>query len=82
MGFVFASVDSVVFGDGIAFYVVDSGFYRGIDHPNDRSGVRLLGRNCCGSEPGQGKNSRDRPYSARLSAIYHAKAPRILSIPD
>jgi hypothetical protein len=40
--------------------MVDSGFYSGIDQPDDRSGVRLLGCNCCGSGPGQGKNSRDR----------------------
>jgi hypothetical protein len=60
MGLVLAPVDGIVFGDGVAFYMVDSGFYRGIDQPDDRSGVRLLGCNRCGSGPGQGKNSRNR----------------------
>jgi hypothetical protein len=62
--------------------MVDSGFYSGIDQPNDRSGVRLLGRNHGGSEPNQNRNSRKRQCLSKLPAIHHADALHNPSITD
>jgi hypothetical protein len=80
MGLVLAPEDCIVLGDGVAFYMVDSVFYSGINQRNNGCGVRLLGCNCRGSEPNQGKNSRNRLRCAQLSAIHHAKALRNPSI--
>jgi len=66
-----------VLSDGVARDVFISSFDRRIDHPNYRSGVRLLGRGRNSSHDSNEDCRRNRVYSAQMSASHSAQAPRI-----